>query len=163
METVKLTIDGREVQVPKNSTILAAARAAGIEIPTLCYNEDLDVKGMCRVCVVEVEGSRTLQTACSQPVSDGMVVHTNSARVRQARRVNVELLLSNHPQDCLSCIRNQRCELQTLADQLGVRELRFPTGSGRKRKISPPRPWCGIRPNVSSAGVVWKFATRCRG
>ena len=78
MEMVKVTIDGREVQVPKNSTILAAARAAGIEVPTLCYNEDLDVKGMCRVCVVEVEGSRTLQTACSQPVSNGMVVHTNS-------------------------------------------------------------------------------------
>src|SRR5690606_14048156 len=81
---------------------------------------------MCRVCVVEVEGSRTLQTACSQPVSDGMVVYTNSPRVRQARRVNVELLLSNHPQDCLNCIRNQRCELQTLADQLGVREQSFP-------------------------------------
>src|SRR5690554_2195230 len=139
MEMVKVTIDGREVQVPKNSTILAAARAAGIEVPTLCYNEDLDVKGMCRVCVVEVEGSRTLQTACSQPVSDGMVVHTNSPRVRQARRVNVELLLSNHPQDCLGCVRNQRCELQTLADQLGIRELRFPRQVKSEQKdISTP-------------------------
>jgi len=139
MEMVKVTIDGRDVQVPKNSTILAAARAAGIEVPTLCYDEDLGIKGMCRVCVVEVEGSRTLQTACSQPVSDGMVVYTNSPRVRQARRVNVELLLSNHPQDCLSCIRNQRCELQSLADQLGVRQVRFPRRLRAEEKdISTP-------------------------
>ncbi len=139
MEQVKVTIDGREIQVPKDSTILAAARAAGIEIPTLCYNEDLGTKGMCRVCVVEVEGSRTLQAACSQPVREGMVIRTNSPRVRQARRINVELLLSNHPQDCLNCVRNQRCELQTLADQLGVREQRFPNQiKTEKKDVSTP-------------------------
>src|SRR5690554_3422749 len=139
MEQVKVTIDGREVKVPKDSTILAAARAAGIEIPTLCYNEDLGTKGMCRVCVVEVEGSRTLQAACSQPVSEGMVVRTNSPRARQARRMNVELLLSSHPQDCLSCVRNQRCELQALADKLGIREQRFPSRiKTEKKDISTP-------------------------
>ncbi|NLW55315.1 MAG: 4Fe-4S binding protein [Firmicutes bacterium] len=125
MELVKVTVDGQQVEVPKGSMILEAAKAAGIKIPTLCYHEDLDVKAMCRICVVEVVGARTLQAACSQPVSDGMVIITNSPAVRQARRMNLELLLSNHPQDCLNCVRNQRCELQTLADQLGVKEQRF--------------------------------------
>lgn len=125
MEMVKVTVDGQQVDVPKGSTILAAAKAAGIKIPTLCYHEDLEVKAMCRICVVEVVGAKTLQTACSQPVNDGMVVITNSPAVRQARRMNLELLLSNHPQDCLNCVRNQRCELQALADQLGVKEQRF--------------------------------------
>ncbi len=125
MEKVKVTVDGQQVEVPKGSTILEAAKAAGIKIPTLCYHEDLGVKAMCRLCVVEVAGARTLQAACSQPVSDGMMIITNSPAVRQARRINLELLLSNHPQDCLNCVRNQRCELQTLADQLGVKEQRF--------------------------------------
>ena len=125
MEMVKVTVDGLQVEVPKGSTILEAAKAAGIKIPTLCHHEDLEVNAMCRLCVVEVAGARTLQAACSQPVSDGMVVITNSPAVRQARRMNLELLLSNHPQDCLNCVRNQRCELQSLADQLGVKEQRF--------------------------------------
>lgn len=125
MDMVKLTIDGKEIEVPQGSTILAAAKAAGIEVPTLCYHEELDVKAMCRVCVVEVVGARALQAACSQPVTDGMVVLTNSPAVRQARRMNVELLLSNHPQDCLNCVRNQRCDLQALADKLGIRQQRF--------------------------------------
>lgn len=122
---VKVTVDGQTVEVPKGSTILAAAKKAGIKIPTLCYHEDLNVKAMCRICVVEVVGARTLQSACSQPVSDGMVINTNSPAVRKARKINLELLLSNHPQDCLNCVRNQRCELQALADQLGVRQQRF--------------------------------------
>ncbi|HEY8344069.1 MAG TPA: NADH-dependent [FeFe] hydrogenase, group A6 [Bacillota bacterium] len=125
MDMVKLTVDGKEVQVPKGSTILQAAKAAGVDIPTLCYHEELDVKAMCRVCVVEVAGARTLQAACSQPATDGMVVLTNSPAVRKARRMNVELLLSNHPQDCLNCVRNQRCDLQALADKLGIRQQRF--------------------------------------
>ena len=125
MEMVKVTVDGQTVEVPKGSTILAAAKKAGIKIPTLCYHEDLNVKAMCRICVVEVVGARTLQSACSQPVSDGMVINTNSPAVRKARKINLELLLSYHPQDCLNCVRNQRCELQALADQLGVRQQRF--------------------------------------
>ena len=118
---VNVTVDGQKVEVPKGSTILEAAKRVGIKIPTLCHHEDLNVNAMCRICVVEVVGARTLQAACSQPVSDGMVIITNSPAVRQARKMNLELLLSNHPQDCLNCVRNQRCELQTLADQLGVR------------------------------------------
>ncbi|NLY91385.1 MAG: 2Fe-2S iron-sulfur cluster binding domain-containing protein [Firmicutes bacterium] len=127
MEMVKVTVDGQTVEVPNGSTILAAAKKAGIKIPTLCYHEDFNVKAMCRICVVEVVGARTLQAACSQPVSDGMVIITNSPAVRQARKINLELLLSNHPQDCLNCVRNQRCELQALADQLGVQQQRFHT------------------------------------
>lgn len=143
MDMVKLTIDGKEIEVPKGSTILAAATAAGIEVPTLCYHEELDIMAMCRVCVVEVVGARALQAACSQPVTDGMVVLTNSPVVRQARRMNVELLLSNHPQDCLNCVRNQRCDLQALADKLGIRQQRFTS----KTKTPLPK-------DTSSAALV---------
>ncbi|HOJ77651.1 MAG TPA: NADH-dependent [FeFe] hydrogenase, group A6 [Bacillota bacterium] len=125
METVKVTIDGKQVTVPAGTIILEAARNAGVEIPTLCYHPDLNTKAMCRICVVEVEGARTLQTACSQPVVDGMVIKTNSPLVRESRKTNMELLISNHPQDCLNCIRNQNCELQSLSDKLGIRSQRF--------------------------------------
>jgi NADP-reducing hydrogenase subunit HndD len=140
MDTVRVTIDGREVDAPKGSTILEAARLAGVEIPTLCYHPDLDVKGMCRVCVVEVVGARTLQAACTQPISDGMVVLTSSPMARQARKMNVELLLSNHPQDCLNCIRNQNCELQTLTEKLGIRNQRFTPRTRSKQGIDSSTP-----------------------
>jgi len=122
---VKLTINNLPVDVPTGSTVLAAAEKAGVRIPTLCHHPDQDVKGVCRVCVVEVEKSRTLQAACAFPVAEGMVVRTNTAAVREARRVIVELMLSRHPKDCLGCARNRRCELQALAEELGVRDVRF--------------------------------------
>jgi len=125
LEKVKVTVDGTTVEVFAGTTILNAAKQAGIEIPTLCYHPDLDTKAMCRLCLVEVEGARTLQAACSQPVTDGMVIRTSTPKVREARRVNMELLLSNHPQDCLNCIRNQQCELQRLAEKMGIRSQRF--------------------------------------
>ncbi|MGE5652951.1 MAG: NADH-dependent [FeFe] hydrogenase, group A6 [Bacillota bacterium] len=125
MEMVRLIIDGRSVEVPQGSTILQAAKAAGVEIPTLCYHPDQKVKANCRVCVVEVEGSRVLQPACAYPVARNMVVHTATPKVREARRTVVELLLSHHPQDCLQCDRNLKCELQSLSQKLGVRELPF--------------------------------------
>ncbi|MQL50979.1 2Fe-2S iron-sulfur cluster binding domain-containing protein [Desulfofundulus thermobenzoicus] len=120
-----LTIDGQPVQVEAGSTILTAAQKAGIRIPTLCYLEELNIIGACRLCLVEVEGARALQPACVAQVVDGMVVHTNTPAVRQARRLNLELLLSNHPQECLTCPRNTNCELQQLAAELGVEEIRF--------------------------------------
>jgi len=123
---VKVTINGTVVEVPAGSTILEAAEKAGVRIPTLCHHPDQAVKGVCRVCVVEVEKSRTLQPACAYPVSDGMVVGTNTPAVREARKVIVELMLSRHPADCLGCARNKRCELQSLAEELGIREVRFP-------------------------------------
>ena len=131
METVRVTIDGQEVEVPSGSTILEAARIAGVDIPTLCYHPDLDVKAMCRVCVVEVVGARTLQAACTQPVSEGMIVKT-LRRWPVKPGEQCKLILSNHPQDCLNCIRNQKCELQTLAEKLGIREQRFERRSRTK-------------------------------
>jgi len=122
---VKLTINNLPVEVPAGTTVLAAAEKAGVRIPTLCHHPDQDVKGVCRVCVVEVEKSRTLQAACAFPVAEGMVVRTNTAAVREARRVIVELMLSRHPKACLGCARNRRCELQALAEELGVRDVRF--------------------------------------
>lgn len=135
MDLVKLTIDGQTVEVPAGTTILDAAKKAGINIPTLCYHPDLDTRAMCRICMVEVVGARTLQTACSQPVAENMVIHTNTPAVRDARKLNLELLLSNHPQDCLNCVRNGKCELQALSEQLGVRSQRFPA----QEKIAKPK------------------------
>lgn len=125
MDTIKLTIDGKTVEVEKGSTILEAAKAAGINIPTLCHHVDLERTAVCRVCVVEIEGSRLLQPSCAYPAADGMVVWTNTPLVRESRRMAIELLLARHPDGCLECIRNQNCELQTLAETFGIREIRF--------------------------------------
>jgi len=120
-----ITINGQPVAAGPEMTILDAAQQAGIHIPTLCYHPDLPRMGACRVCLVEVEGERNLQPSCSFPVRDGMVVWTHSAKVRKARRTVVELLLSDHPSDCTACARNGNCELQSLAEELGIREVRF--------------------------------------
>lgn len=131
MEMVNITIDGQQIAVEKNSTVLQAAQQIGIKIPTLCNHPDLRPVGACRVCVVEVQGARTLAASCVYPVNEGMVVNTNTATVRMARKAVVELILANHPPDCLSCVRNQNCELQTIASDLGIKRVRF-TGE-RKR------------------------------
>ncbi len=125
MALVTLTIDRKKVQVESGTTILEAAQQAGIKIPTLCYLEDVNVVGSCRICVVEVKGARTLQAACVTPVGEGMEISTNSAPVRKARRLNLELILSDHPFECLTCVRNQHCELQDLTAEMGIRESRF--------------------------------------
>ncbi|NLX69554.1 MAG: 2Fe-2S iron-sulfur cluster binding domain-containing protein [Clostridiales bacterium] len=125
MEMVKVTVDGVQVEVPKGSTALEAARAANIDIPTLCYLKGINEIGACRMCLVEVKGARTLQASCVYPVSDGMEIRTNTPAVREARRVNLELILSNHDRSCLTCVRNQNCELQELAQKLGVDDIRF--------------------------------------
>lgn len=123
--TIKVTIDGQEVRVPLGTTILQAARKVGINLPTLCYHEDLCISGVCRICVVEVEGMRTLQASCSYPITQPIVVHTHSRKVRQARRHILDLLLSRHYGECYSCVRNNNCELQTLAKEYGVDFYRF--------------------------------------
>ncbi len=125
MEMVNLTIDGQEVQVPKGSTVLEAAQKAGIDIPTLCHLKDINKIGACRVCVVEIEKARGLQPSCTYPVTEGMVVRTNTAMVRESRKAVVELILSNHPMECLTCSRSTDCELQALAKKLGIKEIRF--------------------------------------
>ncbi len=125
MEMVNIKINGQAVSVPSNYTILEAARSVGIEIPTLCYLKDVSKTGSCRMCIVEVVGARNLQAACVYPVSEGMEVLTNTQKVRDARRINLELLLSNHDRKCLTCARNQNCELQKLADELGVTDITY--------------------------------------
>lgn len=122
---INVTIDGIKASVPDGSTILQAAKDVGINIPTLCYHPDQSVKANCRVCVCEVEGNRLLQAACSQPVYEGMVIKTRTPKVIEARKTILELILSNHPQDCLSCIRNENCELQSLAAEYFVRDNPF--------------------------------------
>ncbi|MFY9173941.1 MAG: NADH-dependent [FeFe] hydrogenase, group A6 [Peptococcia bacterium] len=125
MGMVNLIIDGQEVQAREGSTVLEAAQQAGIYIPTLCFLKDINQIGACRVCLVEIEKARGLQPSCAYPVSEGMVVRINTAKVREARKAVVELILSNHPKDCLTCDRNTNCELQALANQLGIKEIRF--------------------------------------
>ena len=125
MSMVNIKINGMELSVPAEYTVLEAARENGIEIPTLCYLKDVSKTGSCRMCIVEVRGARALQAACVYPVSEGLEVFTNTPKVRQQRKVTLELLLSNHDRQCLSCARNQSCELQALADELGVTEISY--------------------------------------
>ena len=122
---VNLKINGQAVSVPAGYTVLEAAREVGIDIPTLCYLKDVSQTGSCRMCVVEIVGARALQAACVYPVSEGLEVLTHSPSVRKARKSTLELLLSNHDRKCLTCTRNQKCELQALADELGVDGIRY--------------------------------------
>lgn len=122
---VELTINKLQVKAEEGMTILEAAKSVGISIPTLCHMKDLIPSGACRICSVEVDGMRGLVPSCAYPVSEGMNVETNSQRVRRARKTIVELLVEDHPQDCLVCVRNRNCELQTLAERYGLREHRF--------------------------------------
>lgn len=122
---VNLKINGQDISVPEGYTILDAAREVGINIPTLCYLKDLNQIGACRMCLVEVKGARALQAACVYPVAEGIEVFTNTEKVRKARRATLELILSNHEKKCLTCVRSRNCELQTLAEELGVDGLRY--------------------------------------
>jgi len=122
---VTLTINGQTVQVPAGTTILEAAEKAGIKIPTLCYLKDINEIAACRMCVVEVEGSDRLAAACDTPVEEGLVVHTNTPKVRKARRINMELLLSQHASYCSTCIRSGNCPLQKLANDLNIHEMPY--------------------------------------
>ncbi len=150
LDTVKLTIDGKQVKARRGMTVLEAAQSAGVYIPTLCSDPDLKPYGACRLCVVEIEKLRGLPTACTTPVTEGMVVHTNTPAVNEVRRTTVELLLADHPSECLICDRrercgpfdiclrnvavtehcvtcpkNEHCELQAIVDYLGIKELPF--------------------------------------
>lgn len=124
-ETVNITIDTRKIQAPRHYTVLEAARAANIAIPTLCFLKGVNEIGACRMCLVEIEGTRSLQAACVYPISDGLVIWTQTPAVREARRVNLELILSNHDRQCLTCIRSRSCELQRLAEELNIKDIRF--------------------------------------
>jgi NADH-quinone oxidoreductase subunit G/NADP-reducing hydrogenase subunit HndD len=142
-KNVNLSIDGIAVTVSEGTTILEAARKAGIHIPTLCDHPDLGRRSVCRLCVVEADGRGKLVAACANDVSEGMQIVTNNARIVGIRKMVVELLLANHPQDCLNCIRSKKCELQSLAAQFGIRSSPF------RREAAQRRP-----PEVSGGALV---------
>lgn len=124
---VKLTIDHQVVEVPEGTTILDAAGAAGIPIPTLCYLKEINEIGACRVCVVEIEGKEKLVTSCNNVVEEGMVVYTNSPKVRDTRKTNVKLILSQHECNCPTCVRSGNCNLQKISNDLGILEVPYET------------------------------------
>ncbi len=119
---VHLTIDGQNVEVPEGTMILEAAQQADIHIPTLCYHEDQKIKAVCRICVVEIEGQKALSTACSTPVMEGMVIHTASPKVLKARKNLLELIFARHPQNCLVCSKSGKCDLQKIAQDMGMHD-----------------------------------------
>ena len=125
---ITIEVNNRPIEAEEGELLLSALKRAGIRVPTLCHMEALFPSGACRMCVVEVEGQRSLIPACSYPVSKGMKVKTHSERALQARKTIVELLLANHPDDCLFCIRNNNCELQSLSSELGVQQRRYSGG-----------------------------------
>jgi NADP-reducing hydrogenase subunit HndD len=125
MKMVNIKIDDKEMQVPENYTVLEAARQANISIPTLCYLKGINEIGACRMCIVEIKGSRSFQAACVYPVSEGLEVRTQSPAIREARKVTLELILSNHDRSCLTCVRSRSCELQKLAEELNIKDIRF--------------------------------------
>lgn len=127
METkmINLTVDGVKVTVPEGTTVLEAAKEAKINIPTLCYLKGVNQIGACRICMVEIEGARGLAAACVMPAGEGMVVRTNTPKLRQVRKDNLGLLLSNHNRECTTCVRSGKCELQTLCNEYGVSEVTY--------------------------------------
>jgi NADH-quinone oxidoreductase subunit G len=131
---VNLTINGKQVSVAPGTTILQACKQAGCQVPTLCYLKDINEIGACRVCIVEVKGLERLVASCNNIVEEGMEIETNSPRVREARRVNVELILSQHDCHCPTCVRNGNCSLQSLAANLGLNTMHY-------RKEVPEEPW----------------------
>ncbi len=146
---IQLTIDGRAVSTPAGSTILEACKTSGIKIPTLCHLEGVSTNASCGLCVVEVEGAKSLVRSCVQAAAPGMKIRTGGARVMEARRTVVELLLANHPENCLSCLRNGSCELQSMAELLGVRRKAFP----RTKKVTFP--------DRVGWAAAWRYAARC--
>ena len=122
---INIKINDKPVSVKEGTTILEAARENNIHIPTLCYLKGINEIGACRMCLVEIKGARALQAACVYPVSEGLEIYTNSEKVREARKGTLDLILSNHEKKCLTCIRNRNCELQNLAEELGMDEIKY--------------------------------------
>ena len=143
MNTIQLKIDNKELEVPKGTTILDAAKRNGIHIPTLCHMKlhDMNIEnkpGGCRVCVVDVKGRRNLAPACVTEAENGMEIDTHSMRVINARRTLTELIISDHPFECLTCAKSGNCELQQLAHDMGIREIHFEGDKSTYRKDTSP-------------------------
>jgi formate dehydrogenase major subunit len=124
-KVVTLTIDGERVTVPEGTSVMAAAMSMGTKIPKLCATDSLEAFGSCRLCLVEIEGRRGTPASCTTPAEDGMVVHTQNARLAKLRKSVMELYISDHPLDCLTCPANGDCELQDMAGAVGLREVRY--------------------------------------
>ena len=139
MRQIHLTIDGKQVVVQEGTTILQAARQANIDIPTLCFLKEINEVGDCRMCITEVEGRRGFATSCIQKVEEGMVVHTHSPAVIEARKMILDLILSNHHRECLTCTRSGNCELQELAIKFNVKGIRY-EGARSEHKIDDLSP-----------------------
>lgn len=158
MRHVAITIDKQSVVVPENYTILQAAEKLGIHIPRLCYDPNLEVGASCRLCLVEIEGNPKLQTSCSMLVSDGMVVHTETEKVVETRKVILQLLLDNHPNDCLTCQKAGECLLQTYAYRYDVR-FREHDGAYKEKYIDTTSPY--ILKDDSKCIVCGKCVRTC--
>jgi len=142
--SVKITIDGVSIEAAEGSRLLDVARQNGMRIPTLCFHRDLSPTGNCRMCVVEVQGARFLQAACVTSIWDGMVITTNSPRVMRSRRITLEMMLANHPQDCLVCDASGSCELQDLAYEYQVEVPAWGSKGGRFTVDSDPNPFVRV-------------------
>lgn len=140
MRLITLTIDDQKVTVPENFTVIQAAEKLGIEIPALCYDKDLEIVSSCRLCIVEIKGNPKLQTSCSTPVAEGMVVYTESEKVVKMRKTILQLLLDNHPNDCLTCVKAGECLLQKYAYRYGVK-FREHNGERRKEYLDTSSPY----------------------
>lgn len=159
MDKVRVIFDGQEYYVAPHLTILEAARSVGFDIPTLCHYKGLVESGACRVCLVEVVGMRALTTSCTTPVTDGMDVKLHSPRVLRARRHSVELIMSNHANDCLHCTASGRCELQKVGEKVGVREIPF---EGRRTPPTIDRLSPSIRRNSSKCILCGRCVEVCK-
>jgi NADH-quinone oxidoreductase subunit G/NADP-reducing hydrogenase subunit HndD len=158
MGKVNLTINGKQIDVDEGMSVLEAAKHHNILIPHFCYLEGVHQIGACRICVVEIEGARTLQASCLVPIREGMVVRTNTEKVRKARKVLFEMMLSDHPRDCLSCTRNQNCEFQKLGELIHISEFRF---EGERSKTFIDRSSPSIVRDTSKCILCRRCVTMC--
>ncbi len=159
---VSLRINDIPVTVPEGSTVLEAARSAGFNIPSLCFLKDINEIGACRICVVEVKGAKSLVASCVYPVAEGMEVYTTTERVRKSRQLTLELILSNHRMDCLTCSRNSHCELLQLAGDLGIDAVRYANDNMPPQIEASAPHLCGTTPSASSAAGAPPCAARPR-
>ena len=164
-QTVTLTIDGQEVTVPEGSSLMRAAAEAGINIPKLCATDSLEPFGSCRLCLVQIDGRRGYPASCTTPAEHGMVVHTETPKLRELRRGVMELYISDHPLDCLTCPANGDCELQDMAGVVGLREVRYGYQGANhldSARTSPIRTSPTTRPSASSATAACAPARKPR-
>ena len=157
-----MIVDGQRVNFDGEKNVLSVIRKAGIEMPTFCYYSDLSVYGACRMCVVEDEKTGKIDASCSMEPRDGMRISTNSARLLKHRRVILELLLASHNCNCTTCEKSGHCRLQELAQQFGVRKIRFPIRASTTRSTARRLRCCATRTSASSAATVCACARRCR-